>query len=160
RIAGSMIGFVGVRALAEQNADDLGLMLLHCDDQGSLAHPVGPVDLGAEPDQPFYRRLKSYTRGFDQRCIAVLAAEVGICALIKEEPRPLLVAPANGNNQCGVAVGVLGVDDALRMGVEDLDGLVAIALLHRLDEIVTWRGELLRNHRRSGEGGREKKSKS
>ena len=110
-----MIGLVRVGAVFEEEPDDRRLPLLHGDDQRSLAHLVGRIDLRAEADQPFHRLFEADARGGDQRRVAVLAGKVRIGALVEQEAGPAVVAAIDGDDQAGVPVAVLGIDEPVRV---------------------------------------------
>ena len=70
--------------------------------------------------------LEANAGSSDQRRISGFAREVRIGALVEHETGPLFVAAAKGDDQSGVAVAILGVDNSWSVAGKYLDRLVAV----------------------------------
>src|SRR5205823_4148068 len=98
-------------ARLQETPDGLGLPLLDGYDQGGLTHLVGSVDLRAHFKQPFEPLIEADPRRSDERCIAPLAAQVRVGALVQEETSPFLVTARDGDNQRRVSIAITRIDE-------------------------------------------------
>ena len=150
RIAGDIVGLVGIGAMADQQPHHLQVAPLDREDERRLAAAVAEIGVGAAGEQLLGALAPADLGGEDQRRGAVLALDVGPGAAAEHEAEPAEVAAAHQDMERAFAGrGLAMVDRGRARPADDLFRRRAVALAHRLEEGEALRiAHLLRRERR------------